>query len=202
MNTNTTNTMNTNTTNTIEETTMSLNNVIAQSIINDKQQASATGFVQTQLSSTLAAIIYKQPNVTVADAVCIASCLSDALVDMEYLVDIFAHNFENTTVQSTVNQDGSKVDCDHVVGITLEDALLLLVECKLLDDDGNVGDALITILEEDDRLYIPSLVGRMTKRHKNLGLPKDQKSNLLNEAVSVLESTEFTIDDTKYVIAK
>ena len=36
MNTNTTNTMNTNTTNTIEETTMSLNNVIAQSIINEK----------------------------------------------------------------------------------------------------------------------------------------------------------------------
>ncbi len=202
MNTNTTNT-NTNTnTNTTEETTMSLNNVIAQSIINEKQQASATGFVQTQLSSTLAAILYKQQNVTVADAVCIASCLSDALVDMEYLVDIFAHNYENTTIQSTVNQDGSKVDCDHVVGMTLEDALLLLVECKLLDDDGNVGDALITILEQDDRLYIPSLVGRMTKRHKNLGLPKDQKSNLLNEAVSVLESTEFTIDDTMYVIAK
>jgi hypothetical protein len=179
-----------------------LNNVIASSIINEKQQASATGFVQTQLSSTLAAILYKQQNVTVADAVCIASCLSDALVDMEYLVDIFAHNYENTTVQSTVNQDGSKVDCNHVVGMTLEDALLLLVECKLLDDDGNIGDALITILEQDDRLYIPSLVGRMTKRHKNLSLPKDQKSGLLNEAVNVLENTEFTIDDTMYVIAK
>lgn len=202
MNTNTNaNSTNTNT-NTTEETTMSLNNVIAASIINEKQQASATGFVQTQLSSTLAAILYKQPNVTVADAVCIASCLSDALVDMEYLVDIFANNFENTTVQSTVNKDGSKVDCDHVVGMTLEDALLLLVECKLLDDNGNVGDALITILEQDDRLYIPSLVGRMSKRHKNLGLPKDQSSGLLNEAVSVLESTEFTIDDTMYVIAK
>jgi hypothetical protein len=180
---------------------MSLNNVIAQSIINEKQQASATGFVQTQLSSTLAAIVYKQ-NVTVADAVCIASCLSDALVDIQYLVDIFAHNYENTTVASTVNDNGSKVDCDHEVGMTLEDALLILVECKLLDDDGNVGDELINILEQDDRLYIPSLVGSMNKRHKNLGLPKDQKSNLLNEAVSVLESTEFTIDDTMYVIAK
>lgn len=179
-----------------------LNNVIAASIISEKAQASQTGFVQTQLASTLAAILYKQPNVTVADAVTIASCLADSLVDLDYLVDIFVHNFENTTVSSTVNKDGAKVDCDHVVGMTLEDSLLLLVECKLLDDNGNVGDALITLLEQDDKLYIPSLVGRMSKRHKNLSLPKDQSSGLLNEAVSVLESTEFTIDDTMYVISK
>jgi len=179
-----------------------LNNVIASSIINEKQQASATGFVQTQLSSTLAAILYKQQNVTVADAVCIASCLSDALVDMEYLVDIFAHNYENTTVQSTVNQDGSKVDCNHVVGMTLEDALLLLVECKLLDDDGNVGDALVSILEQDDRLHIPQLAGNLKRRYKNYGLPKDQYSKLQQECFGVLERNKFTVDNTMLQIAQ
>lgn len=202
MNTNTTNTTNTNTNSTKVNTMNVLNNTIAASIIAEKQQLSNSGFIQTQISSTLAAIVFKQPNVTVAEAVTIASCLADSLVDMEYLVDIFVHNYTGTKVSSTVYEGGKKVDCDHVVSMTVEDALLLLVECKLLDDEGNVGDALITILEQDDRLYIPSLKGKMVKRHKNLGLPSYQGSKLLNEAVDVLESNEFTIDDNMYIISK
>jgi hypothetical protein len=178
-----------------------LNNVIAASIINEKQQASATGFVQTQLASTLAAIVYKQ-GTTVSEALVIASCLSDSLVDLDYMVDIFVHNFENTVVSSTVNKDGSKVDCDHKVTMTVEDALLLLVKCKLLDDNGNIGDELITLLEQDDRLHTPQLAGKMKRRYKNYGLPKDQYSKLQQECFGVLEKNEFTVDNVMLPIAQ
>lgn len=178
-----------------------LNNVIAANLIAEKQQASGSGFVQTQLSSTLAAIIYKE-GCTVADAVAISSCLADSLVDIEYLVDIFVHNFENTKVESTGIVDGKKVETEHSINLSVEDALLLLVKCKLLDDDGNVGDALIKILEQDDRLHTPQLAGTLKRRYKNYSLPKDQFSNLQRESFDVLERNEFTVDQRSFLIAK
>lgn len=179
-----------------------LNNVIAQNIIAEKTELSNSGFIQGQLSSTLAAIVYLEKGVTVKDAVKVAACLADSLVDMEYLVDMFVYNFNDTKIESTIYMDGKKVDVVHESEMTVEEALLLLVKTKLLDDDGNIGDKLVQILEKDDSLYVPTKVGMMKRKNKNYGLPSFQGSCLQKESMDYLEGNEFTVDDGMYIISK
>lgn len=186
----------------MSNTINALNNVIAANIIAEKQELSSSGYIQGQLSSTIAAIVYLEKGVTVHDAVKVAACLADSLVDMEYLVDMFVYNYQDTKVESTVYMDGAKVDALHKSDMTVEDALLLLVKTQLLDDDGNVGDKLVQILEKDDTLYIPSKVGMMKRKNENYGLPSFQGSSLQKESMDYLEGNEFTVDDNMFIVSK
>lgn len=174
-----------------------LNNIIAKALVEEKVAASGNGHVQSQLASTVAAVIYKIKGITVAQSVAIAAVVADSLTDVDILVDAFLDSFSGTKVFS---KQGDVVE--HDLGMTGDEAVDILVEAGIFTKEDGVGDELVKILERDTTIYTPAKAGAVKRKFKNYGLEKDQASGLLHKAINVLERTDFTIDTNMLVIAQ
>ena len=174
-----------------------LNNIIAKALVEEKVAASGNGHVQSQLASTVAAVVYKIKGITVAQSVALAAVVADSLTDVDILVDAFLDSFSGTKVFS---KQGDVVE--HDLGMTGDEAVDILVEAGIFTKEDGVGDELVKILERDTTIYTPAKAGAVKRKFKNYGLEKDQASGLLHKAINVLERTDFTIDTNMLVIAQ
>ena len=154
------------------------------------------------LSSTVMATIFHKVENAKASAV-IACAVVDAAkligdLDMpEAFIELIGQSIETAKLQTVLTKEGEKVErLDHEVILPMDLVTEALVECKLANVDGTMGDRMIEMLEQRTESYAPLKEGQeWTRRFPMIAPEKGQMSNLGREAFGVLEANLYTKDD-------
>lgn len=152
---------------------------------------------QTTFVKTIAQRVYRNGGLTVAQSMAVGQSLflSSSLLDDEdgmfaiEVADVFARSSDAVVIVAT----NTKVDVDTNIDVILE-----LVKASLVTADGNPTDTLLNIGKQAEAFY-PSVAGSSIERRFNKG---KKRSKLMNRAIEVLESTQFTVDTTILNVAK